>query len=103
MTNPQSPTIYSSSASTVSHDIPGAPDVLPQAHYPLPASITPTSQSAAAASNVYATMPQHAYVSPSMWQDTVASTYVPRDLKRRWDSVSGPAWGGDQHQVKRLY
>ena len=100
MTNPQSPTIYSSSASTVSHDMPGAPEALPSAQY-IPSSIPSANQNVTASAAYPASMGQ-SLITSQMWQDTVASTYVPRDLKRRWDGVGGPSWN-EQQQVKRLY
>ena len=100
LTNPQSPTIYSSSASTVSHDIPGAPEAIPSAQY-MPSSI-PTANPNVTASAAYAAPMGQSFITSQMWQDTVASTYVPRDLKRRWDSVGEPSWN-EQQQVKHLY
>ena len=95
----QSPTMYSAASSTVgSHDISQVHDALQQQrHYQTPPITTPVSQQPS-----YTAAP-NPYVTPSMWQDTVASTYVPNDLKRRWDGAGGPAWVGsnDQQQVKR--
>ena len=39
------------------------------------------------------------FVSPSMWRDTVASTYDPGGLKRRWDVRS--SFVGDPMQTNR--
>ena len=97
-----SPPLYSPTASTASHhDLPLPHDSMQQQQqYPVSSSMTPISQMQAPTS--YSTT-SHPYVSPAMWQDTVASTYVSNDLKRRWDGVGGPSWVGssDQQQVKR--
>ena len=100
----QSPTTFSSTASTVSHDLGGVHDVLQTSQYALTSTVPPVSPMHAPSpySAAAATPTANPFVSPSMWQDTVASTYVPQDLKRRWDGVGGHSWihGGDQQQVR---
>ena len=96
-----SPTMYTPSP-VGSHDLPHLHDAMQQPqHFPLLSNMTSTSQ--------MQPLPQpyavnsHPYVSPSMWQDTVASTYDPSgSLKRRWD-MGGSAYGSlnDHNQVKR--
>jgi len=102
---PNSPSaMYSPTASTVgsAHDMSHAGDPLsgqsPQ-HFSVTSNMPSTAQMQSMQTS-YASQTQ-ALVSPAMWRDTVASTYVPNDLKRRWDDVGGPAWGGghDHHQV----
>ena len=98
-----SPPLYSPTVSTTSHhDFPLPHDSLQQQQqYSVSSSMAPVSQMQAPTS--YSTT-SHPFVSPAMWQDTVASTYVQNnDLKRRWDGVGGPSWvsGNDQQQVKR--
>jgi hypothetical protein len=91
---------YSPTASTVSHDLSHVEN-MSQPPYSVTSNMTPISQIQGVA-NTYSPPTSHpnSYVSPSMWRDTVANTYVPNDLKRRWDGVGGPAWDGQQ-QVKR--
>ena len=99
----QSPTMYTPSAS--GSDLPHLHDsmqqqqpqfALPPNMVPVPQMQPPTSQQPPP----YAA-PSHSYVSPSMWQDTVASTYDPSgSLKRRWD-MGASAYMNDQTQVKR--
>lgn len=94
---------YSPTASTVSHDLSHVHDNLQQSKYSVTSNMTPAPQLQGAA-NTYSPPTSHpnSYVSPSMWQDTVASTYVQNGLKRRWDGVAGPAWiGNNEQQVKR--
>ena len=91
---------YSPTASTVSHDLSHVHDNLQQQKYSVTSNMTPGPQ----LQNTYSPPTSHpnSYVSPSMWQDTVASTYVQNGLKRRWDGAGGPAWvGNHEQQVKR--
>jgi hypothetical protein len=46
-------------------------------------------------------VPNHPFVSPTMWQDTVASAYDPNGLKRRWDMGVSSYMSDQQQQVKR--
>ena len=89
----QSPTMYTPS-NTSSHDLPHLVDAMQQ-HYPLPTNMSTMPQ--LAHQPAYTTTPS--FVSPSMWQDTVASTYDPGSLKRRWDT--GSSFFHDSQQVKR--
>ena len=96
---PQPP--YSPTASTVSHDL----SHIPQQQFPVSSSMSPTPQMQAH-HGTYSppTSNPNPYVTPTMWQDTVANAYVPsNELKRRWDGAGGPAWVGpqEQQQVKR--
>ena len=99
---PQPP--YSPTASTVSHDFPPSNEQLQQQQYSVTSNMSPAPQ-IQAQRNTYSppTSNPNPYVTPTMWQDTVANTYVANDLKRRWDGAGGPAWVGanDQQQVKR--
>jgi len=103
----QSPTMYTPSAS--GSDLPHLHDAMQQQQQPqfaLPPNMVPVPQMQRPPpppqqqTPPYAA-PSHSYVSPSMWQDTVASTYDPSgSLKRRWD-MGGSAYMNDQTQVKR--
>ena len=107
--DPHSPTIYSSAASSVTNDLPHVQDAMRQQahlqaqtqHYQLPNTMTTLSQ-AEMSPTTFVTAPSQSYVSPTMWQDTVANTYVTNDLKRRWDERTSN-WPGasDQQQMKR--
>lgn len=97
--NPGSPSaMYSPTASTVGSggDMGDLSGHSPQ-HFGVPSTMPSAAQMQAASASFAQQHPQQ-YVSPSMWQDTVASTYVSNDLKRRWDAVSGNGWGGSDHQ-----
>ena len=103
-TVPQAP--YSPTASTVSHDLPQVPDALQhqqQQQFSVTSNMNSTPQ-IKNRPNPYSppTSNPSGYVTPTMWQDTVANAYVQNDLKRRWDGAGGPAWMGshDQQQVK---
>ena len=103
--NPNSPAaLYSPAASTVgsTHEIPHTSDPMsghsPQ-HFSLATNMPSTTQMQAP--TTYAPQAQQ-LVSPAMWRDTVASTYVSNDLKRRWDGVSGPAWHGEPGQQQQV-
>lgn len=92
----QSPTMYTPS-SVGSHDLPHLHDVMqPQQQFSLPSNMPPLPQMQPPPPTSYAASP-HPFISPSMWQDTVASTYDPNGLKRRWDMGSSY----DTQQVKR--
>ncbi|MCJ1242822.1 hypothetical protein MMC30_000017 [Trapelia coarctata] len=102
----QSPTMYTPSAS--GSDLPHLHDAMQQQQQPqfaLPPNMMPVPQMQPPPPQQqqappYAA-PGHSYVSPSMWQDTVASTYDPSgSLKRRWD-MGASAYMNDQTQVKR--
>lgn len=97
----QSPTMYTPSAS--GSDLPHLHDAMSQQQpqFALPPNMVPTPQMQAPPQAPPYAAPSHSYVSPSMWQDTVASTYDPSgSLKRRWD-MGASAYMNDQTQVKR--
>ena len=83
---PQPP--YSPTASTVSHDFPHNPDQLQQQHFSVTSNMSPAPQMQAQ-QNTYSppTSNPNGYVTPTMWQETVANTYIANDLKRRWDGT----------------
>ena len=93
-----SPTIYTPS-SVGSHDLPHLQDTMQQ-HFSLPSNMPPLPQMQPPPVTSYAATPIQPFVSPSMWQDTVASAYPDPSgsLKRRWDMGASSY---DQHQVKR--
>lgn len=95
--NQPSPTMYTPS-NTSSHDLPHLQDVAQQSLYPIPVNVAQMAQMSLPQAPSYASV-GHAFVSPSMWQDTVASTYEPGRLKRRWDM--GSSYFNDSSQVKR--
>ena len=91
-----SPPLYTP-PSLDSHDLPPLHDAMQQnQQYPIPASMAPPPQIQTVQSY---TSNGPSFVSPSMWQDTVASTYDPGGLKRRWDMDS--SYGSDPMQMKR--
>ena len=96
MTQP-SPTMYTTSTVS-SRDLPHVHETMQQQHYPLPAHITPVPHTTFQQPTAY-TSASPSFVTPSMWQDTVASTYDPTSLKRPWDV--GAAFLHDTQQVKR--
>ncbi|MCJ1341560.1 hypothetical protein MMC09_006856 [Bachmanniomyces sp. S44760] len=82
-----SPTVYTPS-SISSHDLPHLQDaMLQQQAYPLQQQATPLTHLQRSQTNSY-TSTSPSFVSPSMWQDTVASTFDPGGLKRRWNPAS---------------
>ena len=93
----QSPTMYT--PPPISHqDLPHLHDAMQQhAQFQLPSNMPPLPQIQPPLPTSYASTGHH-FVSPSMWQETVASTYDPHGLKRRWDT-GGSSY--DQQQVKR--
>ena len=91
-----SPTIYTQSPVSV-NDLPTLHDAMQQ-QYPLLTNMPPTSQMPSIQPTSYPSI-SHSFVSPTMWQDTVASTYDPNTLKRRWNMES--SYFNDQQQVKR--
>ena len=93
----QSPTMYTASTAS-SHDLPHLHDATQQQHYPLPTNITPVPHTTFQQPTTY-TSAGPSFVTPSMWQDTVASTYDSTSLKRRWDV--GSSYFNDSQQVKR--
>lgn len=96
--NQPSPTMYTPS-NTSSHDLPHLQDAMQQSIYPMPVNMAQMPQMSIPQASSYASV-GHSFVSPSMWQDTVASTYEPGRLKRRWDM--GPSsYFNDSSQVKR--
>lgn len=99
------PAMYSPAASTAGSGGDMAGDLPGHSPQPQAYSVSNSMSSAAqmqAASASFATQSTPQFISPSMWQDTVASTYIPNDLKRRWDAVSGNGWSdSDPHQVAR--
>ena len=93
----QSPTIYTP-PSVSSHDLPHLQDAMQQQqHFPLPLNVSPLPQMQHSQPSSYTSVGP-SFVSPSMWQETVASTYDPAGLKRRWDLGS---YYNDAIQVKR--
>ena len=94
----QSPTVYTPS-SVSSHDLPHLHDAMQQQQqFALNPSVSPLVQTQHSQPSSY-TSAGPSYVSPSMWQDTVASTYDLAGLKRRWDM--GSAYYNEPVQVKR--
>ena len=86
----------------------GAPDIPPlhnvmqpqQQQYSAPSSITPLSQNQPLTTqSCYPSIAQ-SFVTPSMWRDTVASTFDSGGQKRRWDMES--SYLIDPVQSKRL-
>ena len=93
-----SPTIYTQSP-VPSHDLPTLHDAMQQQqHFNLTSNMPPISQLQPSLPTSYPSA-GHSFVSPTMWQDTVASTYEPNILKRRWNVES--SYFNDQQQVKR--
>ena len=77
-----SPPLYTPTSIT-SHDLPSLHDTM-QHQYSTGSSMAPPTHSMPILQHSsYTSAP--AFISPSMWQDTVASTYDPGGLKRRWD------------------
>ena len=92
-----SPTMYTPS-SVGSHDLPQLQEAMQQP-FSLPSNTPLLQQMQPPPPTSYAAAPSHPYISPSMWQETVASAYdLSGSLKRRWDMG---AVSYDQHQVKR--
>ena len=73
-----------------SYDLPPLPDELQQqqSQYTVPPSIPPSSHMQHMPSRTTYTSAGPSFVTSTMWQDTVASTYDSNVLKRRWDAVS---------------
>ena len=94
-----SPTMYNTPSTVSSHDLPHLQDTMQQPMYPLPVQqMTSVPQSVHHHAPSYTSVGP-SFVSPSMWQDTVASTYDSAGLKRRWDMTS--SYFNDSQQVKR--
>lgn len=93
--NQPSPTMYTPS-NTSSHDLPHLQDATQQSLYPMPVNMSQMPQMSLPQTSGYSSI-GHSFVSPSMWQDTVASTYEPGRLKRRWDM--GPSYFNDSSQM----
>lgn len=67
-----------------SHDLPPLHDNIQHQQYMIASSMAPPTHALPISQqNSFTSAP--AFISPSMWQDTVASTYDPGGLKRRWD------------------
>lgn len=97
----RSPTMYTPSVS--GSDLPHLHDAMQQQQpqFALPPNMVPAPQMQPPPQAPPYAAPSHSYVSPSMWQDTVASTYDPSgSLKRRWD-MGASSYMNDQTQVKR--
>jgi hypothetical protein len=103
--NQPSPTIYSASSTVASHDLPHLHDAMSQhQHYALPSNMPPVSQMPPPGQTSFTPPnPQASFVSPTMWQDTVAGSFSSHGLKRRWpdDPSLGQSYFSDQQQVKR--
>ena len=83
-----SPPLYTAS-SVSSQDLPHLQDAMQQSSYQLSSSMAPISQLPPQSVSIPRT-PSYtsagpSFVTPGMWRDTVASTYDPGGLKRRWD------------------
>ena len=82
-----SPPLYTAS-SVSSQDLPHLQDAMQQNSYPMSTSMAPLSQLPPHSMSIPRT-PSYSsagpnFVTPGMWRDTVASTYDPGGLKRRW-------------------
>ena len=83
-----SPPLYTASSVT-SQDLPHLQDAMQQNSYQMSTSMAPLSQLPPRSISIPRT-PSYTstgpnFVTPGMWRDTVASTYDPGGLKRRWD------------------
>ena len=83
-----SPPLYTAS-SVSSQDLPHLQDAMQQTPYQLSTSMAPLSQPPPQSMSIPRTPSYPSagpnFVTPGMWRDTVASTYDPGGLKRRWD------------------
>lgn len=76
-------------ATVAPHDLPPLHDALmQQQQYSASSSMAPLSRMQSAPPQPSYTSAGPSFVTPSMWRDTVASTYDPGGLKRRWDMES---------------
>lgn len=82
-----SPPLYTPS-SMGSSDLSLLHDSMQQQQYSPASSMAPLSQIQPTSSQPSYTSAGHSFVTSSMWRDTVASTYDPNGLKRRWDIES---------------
>lgn len=82
-----SPPLYTP-VSVGSHDLPPLHDAMQQQPYPVQSSMAPLSRIQSLPSQPSYTSAGPSFVSSSMWRDTVANTYDPGGLKRRWDMES---------------
>lgn len=93
---------YSPTVSVSSHDFSHLNDSLPQSAFSVTSNMTSQQMQSG---NTYSPPTSHpsSYVSPSMWRESIASTYNTGSLKRRWTDDGQTAWIGsnDQQQVKR--
>jgi len=98
-----SPPLYSAQP-ILSQDLPHLQDAMQQNSYSLSTSMAPLSQLPPQSMSTRRT-PSYSsagpnFVTPGMWRDTVASTYDPAGLKRRWDMET--SFIIDPMQNKRL-
>lgn len=96
-----SPPLYTPS-SLAPHDLPPLNDTLQQQQpeqYSINSSMAPLSRIQSIPSRPSYTSVGPSFVTSSMWRDTVASTYDPSGLKRRWDME--PSYLIDPVQSKR--
>lgn len=82
-----SPPLYTP-VSVGSHDLPPPHDAMQQQQYPIQSSMPPLSRVQSVPSQPSYTSAGPSFVTSSMWRDTVANTYDPGGLKRRWDMES---------------
>lgn len=98
-----SPPLYAAS-SVSSQDLPHLQDAMRQNAYQMSTSMAPLSQippqSMPLPRTPLYTSAGPNFVTPGMWRDTVASTYDPGGLKRRWDMEA--SFLVDPMQNKRL-
>lgn len=80
------------------NDLPQLQDYTQQ-HYPHTTLTNPYSQVQQSPPSAY-TSAAPTFVSPSMWRDTVASTFDPGGLKRRWDP-GAPHMNGESSKRMR--
>lgn len=95
---PHSPPLYAP-LSVGSNDLPPLHDNMQQQHYSAASSMAPLSRVQPVSSQSSYTSAGPSFVTSSMWRDTVANTYDPNGLKRRWDI--GSSFLTDPAQAKR--
>ena len=93
---------YSPTVSVSSHDFSHINETLPQPAFSVTSNMTSRHMQAGTTYSPPTSYPT-SYVSPTMWRESVASTYNTGSLKRRWTDDTPTAWIGsnDQQQVKR--
>lgn len=82
-----SPPLYTPT-SVGSHDLPPLHDAMQRQQYAVQSSMPPLSRIQSVPSQPSYTSAGPSFVTSSMWRDTVANTYDPGGLKRRWDMES---------------